>query len=92
MLALVLWPCADEHESVTATEVAYSSPDDPGHSHHAELCSPFCTCHCCQSQVMAIQGYSFDTPSANYILDTGRETSIPIPFHCGIWEPPEFIS
>gem|GEM_PF-6103029 len=41
---------------------------------------------------MAIQGYSFDTPSANYILDTGRETSIPIPFHCGIWEPPEFIS
>lgn len=49
VLWLTLMPCIDtpEQNCANKTEMAQQH----SHSEDIDLCSPFCTCHCCQSCV-----------------------------------------
>lgn len=49
VLGLTLTPCIDSAESRCSTTTAMDQQHP--HSDDVDLCSPFCTCHCCQTCV-----------------------------------------
>lgn len=49
VLVLSVIPCADVPEDHSVQKVELSSTTSSHHHSDDDHCSPFCTCHCCQS-------------------------------------------
>lgn len=88
LLGLIFIPCADVHaENNHQTTSIYSSVDS--HGQHADRCSPFCLCNCCQTVTQpAIYTYfshfaTLTGTSVPFIIS--REFSISII----LWRPPK---
>ena len=90
-------PCADkEVNSLAHTTLELKSNHD-NHSHDKEkdLCSPFCICSCCGSQVVSyFQSNIIDFP----IPFEGIKTQLPTytsvfasNFFGSIWQPPQIV-
>lgn len=62
------------------------------HQNDAGLCSPFCVCYCCTSQiihqVIAIQVNCFSFTQKHYPVDKSCYISI---LYSTIWEPPKLV-
>ncbi|MBL7885885.1 MAG: hypothetical protein JNJ52_04000 [Flavobacterium sp.] len=101
LVALSCLPCADMEVNSAAHkdahEVAKTTHDHDGHDHDKEndLCSPFCSCNCCGSQIVTYFKavvYSFSVTSK------GIKTSISFykstffsNFYGNIWQPPQIV-
>lgn len=56
LLSLTLLPCDDmQTEDNCGTESHYHLTDNHDHDADADLCSPFCQCHCCHTHITAQQ-------------------------------------
>ncbi|MEL1252982.1 DUF6660 family protein [Flavobacterium sp. DGU38] len=97
ILILSCMPCADmEANSFTQKKAELASKHD-NHSHNKEndLCSPFCICSCCGSQMASYsQPVAIDFP----ILSKGIKKQLPTyqsilsSSFCGsIWQPPQIV-
>ncbi|WP_083882558.1 DUF6660 family protein [Fibrisoma limi] len=100
LLALSLWPCADEPLPTTGQAgramVASATPTESQQSHHHEhdACSPFCTCACCAATLTV-------APRLQYSLSPSVENALvavagfsyasehPLDPITAIWQPPQ---
>lgn len=97
LVALSCLPCADmeaksaAHKAVEIT----SNHDEKSHNHDKEndLCSPFCSCNCCGSQIVSyfkITTFSFNIVSKNIRTQLPSYTPKFISnFYGSIWQPPQ---
>ncbi|WP_438710982.1 DUF6660 family protein [Aquimarina muelleri] len=72
-LGLSFIPCEDavvENTSMDQEVVEYL--DKSTDNHHADLCSPFCSCQCCHVNVaeIGVQPYKIITPQISKIPNT----------------------
>ena len=99
LVALSCLPCADMEVSSAAHKVAEISTnhDEKSHNHDKEndLCSPFCSCNCCGSQIVSF----FKVASFNFtIVSKTIKTQLPSytskftsNFYGSIWQPPQIV-
>ncbi len=97
LVALSSIPCADMEVSSAAHKAVEisSSHDEKSHNHDKEndLCSPFCSCNCCGSQIVTY----FKTPTIKIeIVSKTIKTKLPTytskfasNFYGSIWQPPQ---
>lgn len=95
LVALSCLPCADmEVNSAGHSLVAHQS-ETGSHSHDKEndLCSPFCSCNCCGSQIVSyfnITTLNFNVVSKNIKTQLPPYTSqFASNFYGSIWQPPQ---
>ncbi|MET2995102.1 DUF6660 family protein [Flavobacterium columnare] len=91
-------PCLDmiEDERSMAQSIT-TNLQDKNHSHtDDDLCSPFCVCNCCGTQILVYQSiisYDFETFS---IINTKNKESLYksvfyTNFYNSIWQPPKIV-
>ncbi|MFN3752545.1 DUF6660 family protein [Flavobacterium sp.] len=95
LVALSCLPCADIEVSSAAHKAAEIASNHDEHSHDKEndLCSPFCSCNCCGSQIVTY----FKTTIINCtVVSKGIKTQLPSytskftsNFFGSIWQPPQ---
>ena len=90
VLIAVIVPCNDriEEGSLESSE-CFDGNCDEDHEEHKDLCSPFCTCNCCQTNVDDIALFKLHANT-----DVEQQT-LPVNFFhsriaFSIWEPPPF--
>ena len=95
IIALSCLPCADIEVSSFAHNATKFTGNHEDHSHDKEndLCSPFCICSCCGTQIVSllhIDTINFPIPSK------GIKTKLPTytyvfasNFFGSIWQPPQ---
>lgn len=101
LVALSCLPCADMEVNSAAHkdahEVAKTAPNNDSHSHDKEndLCSPFCSCNCCGSQIVSyfkVLSYDFAVVSKNIKTQLPTYTSkFTSNFYGSIWQPPQIV-
>jgi hypothetical protein len=77
-----------------AAEIA-SNHDNHAHDKENDLCSPFCNCNCCGSQIVSC----FKVSSFNFrIVSKSIKTQLPSytskftsNFYGSIWQPPQIV-
>lgn len=99
LVALSCLPCADmEAKSVGKNDtnaIAKTTDDHNEHSHDKDkdLCSPFCSCNCCGSQIVSY----FNVMTCNFAV-VSKEIKTQLPsytskftsnFYGSIWQPPQ---
>lgn len=89
ILIAVTTPCGDYIETTFDTEfqVLLQGGIDQDHQENHDLCSTFCTCHCCQNSINA--GILYTLGSQSFTKLTQEQTnffSARVSF--SIWEPP----
>ena len=94
-VALSCLPCADiEVSSFThsSTELA-SNHKEHSHDKENDLCSPFCACNCCGTQMVnyfKITAISFPVVTSKISLKLPTYTSVfASNFYGSIWQPPQ---
>lgn len=97
LIALSCLPCADIEVSNTAHKASEIVHTQEKHSHDKEndLCSPFCSCNCCGSQIVTY----FKAVSYNFtVVSKGIKTQLPSytsqltsNFFGSIWQPPQIV-
>ncbi len=95
-MILSCMPCADTEEN---HEYSFSEVEQPyqQHSHDTEndLCSPFCICNCCSSQILGYtEVYFIDFPLQFEEIKTQIPTYRSIfasNFYGSIWQPPQIV-
>ena len=90
-------PCADREVNSAGHSLNVHQTDLENHSHDKskDLCSPFCICNCCGSQVVSyFQSNIIDFP----IPFEGIKTQLPTytsvfasNFFGSIWQPPQIV-
>lgn len=83
-------PCADGH-ACESQEEAHHPTEQHHDSDHEDFCSPFCTCHCCQTHVTEGNiSYTKDVSSftANTSSNTYQRYEKVI---LAILDPPQFV-
>jgi hypothetical protein len=91
VLSLTLEPCVDKEIHLTGSHVACAAESDHGAAaDHKNLCSPFCTCSCCNIFMEVAAALILPaTPVLHntfcYFYDP-QLTSIFLP---AIWDPPK---
>lgn len=90
-------PCADMEVSSLANSKMAHSKDNDNHSHNTDndLCSPFCSCNCCGSQI----GSYFKVLTINSVeVSKSIKTQLPTytskfasNFYGSIWQPPQIV-
>ena len=88
-------PCADMEISSAAHQLAVHQSHQDKHSHDKEndLCSPFCSCNCCGSQIVSY----FKVITINFhVVSKSIKTQLPTytskftsNFYGSIWQPPQ---
>ncbi|MFN8209085.1 MAG: hypothetical protein U0T82_17010 [Bacteroidales bacterium] len=88
ILCLIVAPCLDEHGITALSGSENACHHDKDHA-DTDKCSPFCTCSCCSSPVLAQQISTFF-----------YTTDLPVVFQCepaisfvsccpaSVWQPP----
>lgn len=94
--------CADMESRSTASssiEMALQQANhNEGHSHKSEkdLCSPFCSCSCCGTQIVTDMGtiaFNFPVSIEETIPPVPHYRSVLIPSFSGsVWQPPQVNS
>ena len=56
IFALALMPCSDnaDHSHNGDNQIAITQTHSDTAEHHADMCSPFCLCQCCQTSVVEL--------------------------------------
>lgn len=95
IVALSCLPCADlEVDSLAHTTTNFSANhNDHSHDKENDLCSPFCICSCCGSQIVSL----FQTDAINFPIPLKSiKTQLPTyksvfasNFYGSIWQPPQ---
>ena len=90
-------PCADmEVHSATHSSAEHASTHD-NHSHDKEndLCSPFCICNCCGTQVLNYQpAFTCDFPTILKVIKTTEpfyKSVFSSDFYGSVWQPPQLV-
>lgn len=96
-LLLSCMPCADMEADSSApakTEFA-SNHDEHSHDKEKDMCSPFCICNCCGSQMVNYsQSVTIDFPILSKSIKTQLPTYHSIStsnFYGSIWQPPQLV-
>ncbi|WP_368407646.1 DUF6660 family protein [Chryseobacterium edaphi] len=55
LMAISLVPCSDVDENSGFSETKVERLQDNHQSGHSDVCSPFCTCNCCQMTVASFK-------------------------------------
>ncbi len=97
MIFLSTMPCADVEVGSSAHSYSEhkTEKDQNTHDKHNDLCSPFCSCNCCGSQVLTYsQPMFFKVQSVAERI----ETQLPVynsvlasNFFGSIWQPPQLV-
>ena len=90
---MAIIPCAD---IIVVNECSSDSIElrDFDHSHdhtnHTDDCTPFCTCICCGSIVIASTAQILDFPSNRFLtsIDFSYDFDYSLDYNKGIWHPP----
>ena len=95
--ALSALPCVDiERESAAHSKIPTSEEKNHSHDKDNDLCSPFCVCNCCGSQltlnyVPAIT-YELKLPfEAIKTLQSIYTSALHSNFYGSIWQPPQIV-
>jgi len=99
LVALSCLPCADiEVNSAAHKAVEISSNhNEKSHDHNKknDLCSPFCSCNCCGSQIVSyfkINTFSFAFVSKSIKTQLPTYSSkFASNFYGSIWQPPQIV-
>jgi len=88
ILSIALLPCADEPSTNEAVSIESHDNHQDTDQHH--LCSPFCTCHCCDSHVT--QHCTFCLKTFVSFSSHSSDQSFPIlsRISFSIWDPPPY--
>lgn len=94
LITLSSIPCADlEVYSGIHKTAQFSSEENHSHDKQNDLCSPFCTCNCCGSQVLSYQAnIVFDFPVISSVITISLPTYKSVfasNFFGSIWQPPQ---
>ena len=85
-------PCSDSEEcSYSPYDKISATEDHDGHDHSSEMCSPFCTCACCATNILPQNIISFQlTEPVGFALNS-HGYSIPVHSEASvsIWQPPK---
>ena len=99
LVALSCLPCADMEVTSAAhkaLEIA-SNHNEKSHNHDKEndLCSPFCNCNCCGSQIVSyfkVITFNFSVVSKEITTQLTSYTSkFTSNFYGSIWQPPQIV-
>ncbi|MFI2744209.1 DUF6660 family protein [Zhouia sp. PK063] len=72
ILSLHLFSCTDAVVNSNQTETTLTSLSDNNHDHQdVDLCTPFCTCHCCHvhtidAPIVSVHYFSVHIPTSLY--------------------------
>jgi hypothetical protein len=91
VLALTFDPCVDADRSCTGLQVSEQESGNPGTgAEHKDLCSPFCTCSCCNlSMEVAAALILPATPICMENPTCFFDPQLVSFFIHSIWEPPK---
>jgi hypothetical protein len=88
-------PCGDKNEceSMSVSTELTQNTNHEKHEHHKELCSPFCICACCGTNVNITAHASYQVME-NPIIHTALSYSLANEdilsnFFGNIWQPPK---
>lgn len=89
VLVLTAMPCNDVHAANTNSVSIELTKQNPNPANDADLCSPFCFCHCCQTLLFP----SFFNSSFVNIAETTLDIKLKEPAFLSpvtsIWQPPK---
>jgi hypothetical protein len=89
ILLLIAAPCLDEHAVAVINGVENTGCHHNGHNADTDKCSPFCTCSCCSTTVIAhnihICFFTTSLPEIPRIELPFMLVSIP---PSSVWQPP----
>ncbi len=90
ILSMVLMPCADTPIDGVASDMGIQETEDHNESDHHDLCSPFCTCHCCHTHIT--QHYTFCLGELTFFKSNPTEKPFLLVSRISfsIWDPPPF--
>jgi hypothetical protein len=87
---LVCLTCADSGTN-SASQCSLSKSESSGH--HEDVCSPFCICSCCGSQVISQIGETiFYFRAFSFVSDKNIAAAVPVfisGFFGSFWQPPK---
>jgi hypothetical protein len=93
-MAISLVPCSDVDKKSGFSETKVERQQDNHQSGHSDICSPFCTCNCCQMTVASFKMEPLlDFPSyiqiyfSKKILFQKNDFAYQVYDH--IWQPPK---
>jgi len=90
IMVIILVPCADGCDSNIHNEDTTYKNALEHHEEHNDICSPFCSCSCCSTQITVSPLTNFEI--VKYIVSKTFVT-IATPFHhtlyFSIWQPPK---
>jgi hypothetical protein len=90
ILALSAMPCNDIHAIAidsTDTGVTLQSHEDE-HEHHMDLCSPFCSCDCCQTVAETVNQIQTQIENSFFSADVAPCFHTEIESISSFWRPP----
>ena len=90
ILALSIMPCNDVHNDCSSFKTKSQITQNENHNHksdHNDLCSPFCSCDCCQT-VMVINFTNTSIKIKNLFIESDVKIANHN-FYGNIWQPPK---
>lgn len=91
IFALALMPCSDsaDHSHDGENQIAITQTHGDAAEHHADMCSPFCLCQCCQTSVVEL-GLAFipNLPADFESVQSNYSRNFQGGFPTGILQPP----
>ena len=81
LIGLTIVPCEDESNLDTVSFEQITDLEDQ-HQTGADLCSPFCQCHCCHIHVLnieTVESEALDIQVSTLIIERNAESGIEIP-------------
>jgi hypothetical protein len=90
ILVLTAFPCADHHISDNSIASVEFLEQGTHHSGDVDLCSPFCFCTCCQTQVQTTENNICRVNFTGEILATVSPDQNEINFTSFHWRPPQY--
>ncbi|KAB7726457.1 hypothetical protein F5984_24365 [Rudanella paleaurantiibacter] len=99
LLALSLWPCADEplltsEQAGSAVVSALAHDSERSQHHEHDTCTPFCTCACCATTITVVPRFQY-TPSTpvetllTFVAAFSDAPEHPLDPITAIWQPPK---
>ncbi|WP_026704818.1 DUF6660 family protein [Flavobacterium soli] len=97
LVALSCVPCVDMEVSSAAHKTIGMDSNHKDHSHDKEndLCSPFCSCNCCGSQIVTyFKAITIDPIVVSKRIKTqltSYTSKFTSNFYGSIWQPPQIV-
>lgn len=95
LLGIAVIPCGDVYNACEPSAQTATTPDKDNHSHgndSDDVCSPFCTCSCCNISVNAKPNFTKLREDRVYSNNTKKSpvynSTCTAGFYGNIWQPP----